>query len=136
MAVARKGLPLPLSIALFSIAVTVAVALVLGFFEYAFSLVYVAEVAFFAVVTWGLLNWQESSMHTDPKGFVRRFMLGLTLKMLGCLIAMTVLAFLAPPGLAVPWILCFALLYLVFLVFSVARLMRRSKQPHGPSAAH
>ncbi len=136
MAVARKGLPLPLSIALFSIAVTVLVALVLGFFSYSLSIVHVAEVGFFAVVTWALLRWQESSMHTDPKGFVRRFMLGLTLKMLGCLIVMTVLAFLAPPGLAVPWILCFALLYLAFLGFSVARLMKRSKQPHGPAATH
>lgn len=136
MTLARKGMPLLLSIALFSIAAAVLVVLGLGFFSFTLSWVYLAEVAFFAAVTWVLVSWQERNMHTDPKGFVRRFMLGLTLKMLGCLIVMTLLAFFAPPGLAVPWILCFALLYLAFLAYSVARLMKRSKQPHGPAATH
>ena len=67
----------------------------------------------------------------DPKGFVRRFMTAMVLKMFGCLIVVVCLVFLAPRAEAIPWILCFALLYLAFLAFSVARLMRRSKRIHG-----
>lgn len=128
---ARKGIPLALSVALFSLIMLATVVAGTRLAGLPWSPAYALEVVFFAVVSYLLLTWQEHAMVGDPKGFVRRFMTALVMKMFGCLIVVVCLVFLAPRDVAVPWILCFAMLYLAFLAYSVARLMRRSKQPHG-----
>lgn len=125
----RKGLPLAAAVVLFALAMGCALFMGLGHFGYTIGTPYVLELAFFAVLTYFLLRWQERAMHTDPKGFVRRFMTGLVLKMLVCLFVVLAIAFLAGREQAIPLVLSFALLYLAFLVFSVARLMARSKRP-------
>lgn len=82
----------------------------------------------FAAITTALHLWQEHSMATDPKGFVRRFMAGLMLKMLLSLGVLVVLLFRAPKETVMPNGIAFALLYLAFLAFSTARLTGLSRK--------
>ena len=92
-----------------------------------FHWAYAAVITYLAGLTLVLHIWQERSMHTDPKGFVRRFMTGLVLKMLVSLFLLLGLVFLVPRDLALPLALSFALLYLAFLGFSTARLVGMSR---------
>jgi len=82
----------------------------------------------FAAITTALHLWQEHSMATDPKGFVRRFMAGLMLKMLLSLGVLVVLLIRAPKETVMPNGIAFALLYLAFLAFSTARLTGLSRK--------
>lgn len=82
----------------------------------------------FAAVTTALHLWQEHAMTTDPKGFVRRFMAGLMLKMLLSLTVLVVLLIRAPQESVMPNGIAFALLYLAFLAFSTARLAGLSRK--------
>lgn len=82
----------------------------------------------FAAITTALHLWQEHSMATDPKGFVRRFMAGLMLKMLLSLGVLVVVLIRAPKATVMPNGIAFALLYLAFLAFSTARLTGLSRK--------
>lgn len=88
---------------------------------------YAAVIGYLGLTTWLLHHWQEEAMHTDPKGFVRRFMTGLVVKMLVSLFLLLAIVFLVPGDLALPLALMFALLYLAFLGFSTARLVNLSR---------
>ncbi|HRD53388.1 MAG TPA: hypothetical protein PKY96_12150 [Flavobacteriales bacterium] len=82
----------------------------------------------FAAITTALHLWQEHAMNTDPKGFVRRFMGGMMLKMLLSLGVLTVLLVRAPRETVLSTAIAFALLYLAFLGFSTVRLTGLSRK--------
>lgn len=82
----------------------------------------------FAAITAALHLWQEHAMAEDPKGFVRRFMAGLMLKMLLSLGVLVVLLIRAPKETVMPNGIAFALLYLAFLAFSTVRLSGLSRK--------
>jgi branched-subunit amino acid transport protein AzlD len=82
----------------------------------------------FAAITTALHLWQEHSMATDPKGFVRRFMGGMSLKMLLSLGVLVVLVVRAPKEAVLSSTIAFAVLYLAFLAFSTVRLTALSRK--------
>lgn len=92
-----------------------------------FHWAYLAVIGYLALTTYLLHHWQEGAMRTDPKGFVRRFMTGLVVKMLVSLFLLLAIVFLVERALALPLALTFALLYLAFLGFSTARLVNLSR---------
>ena len=67
-------------------------------------------------------------MASDPKGFVRRFMAGLMLKMLLSLAVLFALLIRAPEKNVMPNGIAFAVLYLAFLAFSTVRLSALSRK--------
>lgn len=79
-------------------------------------------VAWFALITLVLHLWQEPAMARDPKGFARRFMAGLSIKMLLSLLVALVLLLRAPKEERFLIGVAFAGLYLGFLAFSTVRL--------------
>lgn len=91
-----------------------------------------AMVGFLAILTGGLLLWQENGLATDPKGFMFRFMIGLMLKLISALVAVVAILLLLPRDRAVPLALTFAALYLAFLIFSTVRLSARSRTAPRP----
>lgn len=87
---------------------------------------------YFTAITLVLLSWQERRAVTDIKGFVRRFMLGMVMKLMGSLVLLFVLLRLAPKEITNPLTVAFALLYFAFLIFSTVRLtmiLRRVSKP-------
>ena len=115
-------------ILLFSAASAVVVWMVLYAMGIAFTALHGMFVAWFALVTIGLHMWQERGLSTDPKGFVRRFMAGLMIKMLVSLVLLVLVLLRSPRAEVVVSALVFATLYLAFLAFSTTRLMALSKQ--------
>lgn len=94
-----------------------------------------AALLFLAVGSAALLLWQERAMYLDPQGFMRRFVIGLALKMVAALFAVALILFLFPREHGVRLALTFALFYLAFLVFTTSRLSRESRRlprPTGP----
>lgn len=89
-------------------------------------------VVWFALLTAGLHTWQEHGLATDPKGFVRRFMGGLMLKMLLSLVLLVVLVLRLPGEQVANVGISFAVLYIAFLVFSTTRLMRMVRTAPKP----
>lgn len=118
---------LPLAVAAFSAVVAVATYGVLALLGVHPGWIYGALVAFLGVATWLLHTWQEGQLLNDPKGFVRRFMLGLVLKMMMALLLIVLIVVALPHELALPLALAFAVQYLAFLGFSTIRLMGRSR---------
>lgn len=86
----------------------------------------------FATVTLALLLWQERAVGADLRSFMRRFMAGLIIKLLGSLVLLFVLLHIVPPESAKPMAVSFALLYLAFLGFGTARLVGSMRQPTRP----
>ena len=75
----------------------------------------------FPVVTFLLLTWQErSSAQTNI--FIRRFMGGLVIKLMGSLIIFAILLKVAPAEVDKPLTVVFAGLYVIYLAFSTVRL--------------
>ncbi len=83
---------------------------------------------YFIVVTFFLLRWQESAAD-QTNVFVRRFLTGLTIKLMGSVVLMVILVKTAPPELTTPMVILFVALYVAFTTFSVARLMKLVKAP-------
>jgi hypothetical protein len=84
--------------------------------------------AWFTLLAIGLHLWQEHAMAADPKGFARRFMAGLGIKMLLSL-GMLVLVLLRSPKESVLTAgITFAALYLAYLAFSTVRLSGLSRR--------
>jgi hypothetical protein len=87
---------------------------------------------YFAVISTGLLLWQERSAGSDIKAFIRRFMAGMVIKLLLSLVVLFVLLRTLPQPLTSPFVVVFALLYLGFLAFSTGRLsvlIRKHQRP-------
>jgi hypothetical protein len=97
-----------------------------------FTALHAASLAYFLLLTLALHAWQEPDLDTDPKGFVRRFMLGLFLKMMVSLLVLVAMVFFIPAAQSIPLALSFALLYVAYLAFSTVRmsqLLRKSPRP-------
>lgn len=115
-------------IALFSAAMAVLLWLALFGLRVPFGPEHAIMLAWFALVTTALHLWQEHAMASDPKGFVRRFMGGLMLKMLLSLGVLVVLLLRAPKETLMVSGIVFAVLYLAFLAFSTMRLSGLSRK--------
>ena len=105
---------------------------VLHFTARAFIWHHVVLLVYFTAITLVLLSWQERRAITDIKGFVRRFMLGMVIKLMGSLVLLFVLLRLAPKDITNQLTVTFALLYFAFLIFSTVRLtmiLRRVSKP-------
>lgn len=115
-------------IALFTAAMAVLLWLALFGLRVPFGPEHAIMLAWFALVTTALHLWQEHAMASDPKGFVRRFMGGLMLKMLLSLGVLVVLLLRAPKETLMVSGIVFAALYLAFLAFSTMRLSGLSRK--------
>lgn len=91
------------------------------FTENLFTWHFVFLLVFFPVVTFLLLSWQERSSG-QANIFIRRFMGGLVIKLMGSLIVFAVLLKVAPPEVDKPLTVVFAGLYVIYLAFSTIRL--------------
>lgn len=125
------GSPL-IAVTLFSLAVAAALYAVHRLAHWPFGTAQLAMVAFLAVITAVLLVWQENALSSAPRGFMTRFMLGLTMKLICALAVVAGLLVLLPRERALPLALTFAALYLLFLFFSTARLSTRSRNAPRP----
>ena len=79
--------------------------------------------AYFIAVSFLLLRWQEGAAD-KANIFIRRFMAGMVFKLMGSLILLAILVKTAPPGGVAPLSILFVGLYIAFMSFSVARLMK------------
>ena len=79
--------------------------------------------AYFMLVTFALLAWQERGT-AQTNIFIRRFMAGLVIKLMGSLIVLAILLKVSPEEVDKPLSIAFVGLYLAYLVFSTARLAR------------
>ena len=84
--------------------------------------------AYFILVTWLLLRWQES-VADQTTVFIRRFLAGLTIKLMGSVVLMVILVKTAPAALKTPMVIVFVGLYVLFTTFSVSRLMKVIRAP-------
>jgi hypothetical protein len=82
---------------------------------------FVFLLVFFPAITFALLSWQERST-AQTNIFIRRFMGGLVMKLMGSLIVFAFLLKAAPPEVDRPLTVAFAGLYLIYLAYSTVRL--------------
>ncbi|MFN3874402.1 MAG: hypothetical protein ACK4L7_00630 [Flavobacteriales bacterium] len=115
-------------IALFTSAMALLLWIALHGLGFALEPLHAMMLLWFAALTIALHLWQEHAMAADPKGFARRFMAGLLLKMLLSLGVLLALLLRAPKDTLVPAGITFVLLYLAFLAFSTARLVGLSRK--------
>lgn len=128
MTTQRSFLP---SLAVFTLGCAAALYAVLRAVHAPVTAHYLIAILYFPGITAFLHGWQEASFATDPKGFVRRFMLGLVLKMFISIAVLVIGMLVVPPDVLVPFTLAFAVFYLAYLVFSTTRLLRLSRSaPH------
>lgn len=83
---------------------------------------------YFILVTWLLLRWQEG-VADQTTLFIRRFLTGLTIKLMGSVVLMVILVKTAPAELRTPMVIVFVGLYAMFTTFSVSRLMKVIRTP-------
>lgn len=76
----------------------------------------------FALITLVLHLWQEPAMRRAPKGFARRFMAGLTVKMLLSLLVALLVLLREPKEARLSLGIAFVALYLAYLAFSTVRI--------------
>jgi hypothetical protein len=120
------------ALVVFSLAVAAGTYGVYLLAHWPFGVEQLAMIGFLAIVTGVLYIWQEQALAKDPKGFLFRFMIGLVLKLVAALVVVAGLLLLLPRARAVPLSLTFAVLYLLFLVFSTVRLSTRSRNAPRP----
>lgn len=88
--------------------------------------------AYFLIVSFFLLRWQEGASG-QVNVFIRRFIGGLTIKLMGSVVLMVILVKTSPAEMTLPLVFLFIGLYVVFTSYSVARLMRIIQTPRtGP----
>lgn len=90
---------------------------------------YALLLGYFIIVSFFLLRWQEGAAD-KTNIFVRRFMAGLIIKLMGSIVLMVILMKVSPAEMTLPLVIIFVCLYVAFMSFSVARLMRIIKAPH------
>ncbi|MCO6481862.1 MAG: hypothetical protein J5I62_03605 [Flavobacteriales bacterium] len=118
--------------ALFTLAAGAATFGIYAVARWPFGWVQVAMLVFLGLLTALLLGWQEQAMQADPRGFMRRFMIGLAVKLGVALLAVALVLFLSPREQAPLLALTFTVLYLAFLAFTTARLGRSSRRLPRP----
>ena len=114
-------------LAAFTTSCAVGLGLVLFLTGSKLTLHYLGILLYFAVVTGILHAWQEHAFETNPKGFVNRFMAALMGKMFLSVVVLVLLLFTVPQAVSIPLALSFAVLYLLYLIFSTVRLIRLSQ---------
>ena len=85
--------------------------------------------AYFIIVSFFLLRWQEGAA-AKVNVFIRRFIGGLMIKLMGSVVLMVILVKTSPAEMTLPMVFLFIGLYVAFTTYSVARLMRIIKAPH------
>lgn len=110
---------------LFSLVCAGVTWLALYFAHEPFMPVQIATLCYFAMISFILLAWQEQALANDPKGFVRRFMLGMILKMFISLGLLFYLMSILDDATEKPFAATFILLYMAFLAFTTVRLVTR-----------
>lgn len=95
----------------------------------AFTWPFVVILLWFTLVTLALLLWQEHALGADLRPFMRRFIAGLTIKLMGSVVLMVILVKTTPAELTTPLVVTFACLYVMFTTFSVSRLMSSVRTP-------
>lgn len=114
----------------FSACCTLVLAGVLHLTHQPFGPVVMGTVVYFLSFTLLLHRWQESTLRSDPKTSVRRFMTGLVIKMMVSLMVLLVTLLVLPREERLVFAMVFAGLYLAHLAFSTVRLQRLIRQPH------
>ncbi|MBK7085615.1 MAG: hypothetical protein IPH53_13520 [Flavobacteriales bacterium] len=130
MAKSRRTAVLP--VLLFSVLCTGVTWYTLRLLSVVLTWPFAVMLVWFATVTLALLLWQERAVGADLRPFMRRFMAGLVIKLLGSLVLLFVLMRLVPTESAKPMAVSFALLYLAYLSFGTARLVGSMRQPTHP----
>ncbi len=120
MALGRWSFLLP--VALFTAVCAVLLVAVLYLAEVPLGRGHVGMLLYFGLLTAALHYWQESTIQSDPKKSVNRFMTGMVIKMMATLMVLLVTVILLPNERVLPIALPFIALYLAFLAFSTARL--------------
>ena len=121
----RRNAVLP--VLLFGLLCTGVTWYVLHLFSVAFTWPFVVILVWFTLVTLALLLWQERAVGADLRPFMRRFMAGLVVKLLGSMVLLFLLIQVAPAGSTRALAAAFALLYLAYLGFGTARLIGRMR---------
>lgn len=85
---------------------------------------------YFILVTGLLLRWQEEAADRTNI-FIRRFMTGLIIKLMGSVVLMVILVKTAPAELTTPMVITFVCLYVLFTTYSVSRLMKSIRAPRA-----
>jgi hypothetical protein len=111
-----------LPIVLFTLACSLAAWGILHFSGLPMSQLHWGIISYFMLLTAILHAWQEHALSVDPKGFVRRFIAGLTIKMLISLVMLVMLLLFLPREEAAAPMIMFILLYLAYLGFSTGRM--------------
>lgn len=101
--------------------------LVLHLTDRPFSWPFAAMLAWFATVTLGLLSWQERAWGPAVQPFIRRFMGGMVLKLLGSMVLLFVLVRSIPEAMVREVASTFLLLYLAYLAFTTIWLVGRMR---------
>ncbi len=91
---------------------------------------YALLLIYFVNVTSLLLGWQEK-VAEQTAVFIRRFLVGLIIKLMGSVVLMVILVKIGPPGSATPLAITFVGLYVLFTTFSVSRLMKVIRAPRA-----
>lgn len=126
MAAPQRSILFPLCV--FTLACAAVMFVILRAVKAPLSAVYLAIPLYFAAITFLVHRWLEADLGDDPKGFVRRFMTGLVMKMFSSIAVLVVFMLLVPSPLLVPFTLSFAVFYLAFLAFSTVRSLRLPKR--------
>lgn len=129
MALGRWSFLLP--VALFTAVCAVLLVAVLYLAEVPLGRGHVAMLLYFGLLTAALHYWQESTIQSDPKKSVNRFMTGMMIKMMSTLMVLLVTVILLPKERVLPIALPFIALYLAFLAFSTARLTTQLQKQKG-----
>lgn len=114
---------------IFTLFVVALLFLILTLLGISWNPVYLFPVGFFGVLTLAIQLWQEPAFNSDMKGSLRRFMLGLTLKMLISLVVVVLMLFTIHEEFKVNTVIIFAACYLAYLAFGTVRLLNLST--HG-----
>lgn len=87
---------------------------------------------YFIIVSFFLLRWQEDAA-SQVNVFIRRFIAGLMIKLMGSVVLMVILVKTSPKEMTLPLVVVFIGFYVAFTSFSVARLMKIIQTPRtGP----
>lgn len=89
---------------------------------------YFLLLGYFVVVSFFLLRWQEGAA-SQVNVFIRRFLAGLMIKLMGSVVLMVILVKTSPAEMTLPMVFLFIGLYVAFTSLSVARLMRIIQTP-------
>ena len=126
MALGRWSFLLP--VALFTAVCAVLLVAVLYLAEVPPGRAHAGMLLYFGLLTAALHYWQESTLQSDPKKSVNRFMAGMMIKMMTTLMVLLVTVILLPKEKVLPIALPFIALYPAFLAFSTVRLTKQLRK--------